>query len=192
MKTSAGGMLRSLAETEACGCHTLEFPDRVGKERLWRRCVKRFYERAELFVAQEHLERIVSAGIREWLAGNHVLAVLVGQLQIPFGLYHVALVRGDAGEVVIKQGIRRVFRDAVGKDFLRVVGVEQDAVRHSEIVNQHTPEIVVERGRHLLDFERLAVRIPGCCRWERSLQPVPGKGSGPIGEWRQTAAGPRP
>src|SRR5207245_9856529 len=36
-----------------------------------------------------------------------------------------------------------------------------DAVRHPKIVNQHTPEIVVERGRDLLDFERLAVRLDG-------------------------------
>src|SRR5260370_40345036 len=114
MKTSAGGMLRSLAETDACGCLWLEFPDLAGKERLWRRCVKRFYERAELFVAQEHLERIVSAGIRERLAGDHVLAGLVGQLQIPFCLRQVTLFRGDTGAVVIKQGKRRVFRAAGG------------------------------------------------------------------------------
>src|SRR5260370_15875503 len=112
MKTSAGGMLRSLAETDACGCLWLEFPDLAGKERLWRRRVKRFYERAKLFVAQEDLERIVSAGIRERLAGNHVLAGTVGQLQISFGLHHCGLVRGDTGEGVIKQWIRPVFRAA--------------------------------------------------------------------------------
>src|SRR6266850_821718 len=128
---------------------------------LFGRTVERGKELTEFPLQDECLEGVVDAGIRKSFSGDKILAAFERQFQIIFSVREVALLGRDAGEIVVKARIVRVFRNTVGEGLAGAAQVMRDPIGGTEIVDQHAPEVLVQRGRALLDFEGFLIERYG-------------------------------